>query len=207
MPGRRDTHPGLYAAGGACAGGGGTVLTMKSWSVWRMARVCTSIFVLMVAVYYLMVAFDNITNPTNPNASNWPFVQGVLSGDGVPADSGFQYRFIDAEWFQVVSYIGIITGETLTGLLLLIAGILGLRRSASCPRWGGAQKWTYAGGTLGLAVFFLGFMAIGGNWFIMYLNSKFNGLEPAFQNSVMTTFMLVVVSVVLVGSHLAHEKK
>ena len=120
---------------------------------------------------------------------------------------GFGYRFIDAEWFQVLSYIGIITGETLTGILLAIAGILGLRRSSSCPRWGGAQKWTYAGGTLGLAVFFLGFMAIGGNWFIMYLNSKFNGLEPAFQNSVMTVFMLVLVSAVLVGSHLAHEKK
>ena len=57
------------------------------------------------------------------------------------------------------------------------------------------------------AVFLLGFMAIGGNWFITYLNSKFNGLEPAFQNSVMTTFMLVLVSVVLIGSHLAHEKK
>lgn len=107
----------------------------------------------------------------------------------------------------MLSYVGIIAGETLTGLLLLVAGILGLRRSRSCPRWGGAQKWTYAGGTLGLAVFFLGFMAIGGNWFIMYLNSKWNGLEPAFQNSVMTVFMLVLVSVVLVGSHLAHEKK
>lgn len=180
---------------------------LGGWSVWRMARVCTSIFVLMVAFYYLMVAFDNITNPTNPNASNWPFVQGVLSGDGVPPDSGFGYRFIDAEWFQVLSYIGIIAGETLTGILLAIAGILGLRRSSSCPRWGGAQKWTFAGGTLGLAVFFVGFMAIGGNWFIMYLNSKFNGLEPAFQNSVMTVFMLVLVSAVMVGSHLAHEKK
>ena len=40
----------------------------------------------MVAAHYLVVGFDNITNPTNPNASNWPFVQGVLSGDGVQAD-------------------------------------------------------------------------------------------------------------------------
>ena len=154
-----------------------------SWSVWRMARVVTSIFVLMVASYYLVVAFDNITNPTNPNASNWPFVQGVLSGDGVPADSGFQWRFIDATWFQVLSYIGIITGETLTGIALLIGGILGL------------------------AVFFFGFIVVGGNWFIMYLNSKWNGLEPAFQNSVMTGIMLMMVTGVLIGSHLAHEKK
>lgn len=180
---------------------------VTSWSVWRMARVTTSIFVLMVAAYYLMVAFDNITNPTNPNASNWPFVQGVLSGDGVPADSGFEWRFIDATWFQALSYVGVMVGETLAGVTLLLGGILGLRRSGSCPRWGNTQKWTYVGGTIGLAVFFFGFMVVGGNWFIMYLNSKWNGLEPAFQNSTMTGIMLILVTGVLVGSHLAHEKK
>ena len=87
---------------------------VSSWSVWRTARVVASLFVLMVAAYYTIVAFDNITNPVNPNGSNWPFVQGVLSGDGVPADSGFQWRFIDATWFQAIGYILIITGETIT---------------------------------------------------------------------------------------------
>ncbi len=31
----------------------------------------------------------------------------------------------------------------------------------------GAQRWTYVGGIVGLGLFFLGFMVIGGNWFIM----------------------------------------
>ena len=101
------------------------------WSVWPVARLVTSVFVLMVASYYLVVAFDNITNPTNPNASNWPFVQGVLSGDGVPADSGFEWRFIDATWFQAASYIGIMAMEAITGVLLTIAGVLGVRAARS----------------------------------------------------------------------------
>jgi predicted small integral membrane protein len=180
---------------------------VRGWSVWRMARVVASLFVLMVAAYYSVVAFDNITNPVNPNGSNWPFVQGVLSGDGVPADSGFQWRFIDATWFQAFGYILVITGETLTAILLLIAGFLGLRNSRSCPRWGHAQKWTYVGGLTGLGVFFFGFMTVGGNWFIMYLNSKWNGLEPAFQNSVMTVSMMILVTGVLIGGHLVHEKE
>jgi len=180
---------------------------VAGWSVWRIARLAASLFVLMTAAYYLVVAFDNITNPVNPNASNWPFVQGVLSGDGVPADSGFQWRFIDATWFQVLSYIGIIAGETITGILLLIGGILGIRRTSACPRWGRAQKWTFAGGTTGLLVFFFGFITVGGNWFIMYLNSKWNGLEPAFQNSVMTALMMIFVTGVLIGGHLAPEHK
>ena len=37
----------------------------------------------------------------------------------------------------------------------------------------------------------------------MYLNSKWNGLEPAFQNSVMTALMMVLVTGVLIGGHLA----
>jgi predicted small integral membrane protein len=180
-------------------------LSVNTWSVWRVARVVTSLFVLMVSAYYLVVAFDNITNPVNPNASNWPFVQGVLSGDGVPADSGFEWRFIDATWFQALSYILIITGETITGVVLFIAGILGLRGSGSCPKWGRAQRWTYLGGLTGLGVFFFGFITVGGNWFIMYLNSKWNGLEPAFQNSVMTVSMLILVTGVLLGSHMARE--
>ncbi len=171
-----------------------------------MARVAASIFVLMVASYYLVVAFDNITNPVNPNGSNWPFVQGVISGDGVPANSGFGWRFIDATWFHATGYPGVIAGESITGILLLIAGVSGLRSSRTCPRWGASQKWTYAGGIVGLAVFFFGFMVVGGNWFIMYLNSKWNGLEPAFQNAVMTMLMLVFVTGVLIGGHLVHER-
>lgn len=178
---------------------------MKQWTVWRTARVVTSLFILMVGAYYLVVGFDNITNPTNPNASNWPFVQGVLSGDGVPADSGFEWRFIDATWFQAVSYIMIMSLETITGILLLVAGFKGLRGSRSPARWGLAQKWTFIGGFLGLGVFFFGFMVVGGNWFIMYLNSKWNGLEPAFQNSVMTVSMLILTAAVLIGSQLEKE--
>ncbi|MFY9230654.1 MAG: DUF2165 domain-containing protein [Candidatus Nanopelagicales bacterium] len=179
---------------------------MGSWSVWRTARVVTSLFVLMVASYYLVVGFDNITNPTNPNASNWPFVEGVLSGDGVPADSGFEWRFIDATWFHAISYIGIITMETVTGIVLLIAGILGLRRAGSAPMWAHAQRWTYVGGILGLTVFMFGFMVIGGNWFVMYLNSKYNGLEPASQNIVFTLGMLILVTGVVIGSSITRSE-
>ena len=179
---------------------------MGSWSVWRTARVVTSLFVLMVASYYLVVGFDNITNPTNPNASNWPFVEGVLSGDGVPADSGFEWRFIDATWFHVISYIGIITMETVTGVVLLIAGILGLRRAGSAPAWAHAQRWTYVGGILGLTVFMFGFMVIGGNWFVMYQNSKYNGLDPASQNIVFTLGMLILVTGVVIGSSITRSE-
>jgi predicted small integral membrane protein len=65
---------------------------------------------------------------------------------------------------------------------------------------------TFLGGFLGLAVFFFGFMVVGGNWFIMYLNSNWNGLTPAFQNSVMTITMLILTVGVMIGGQLSAEK-
>jgi predicted small integral membrane protein len=139
-------------------------------------RGAASVLVLMTAAYYLLVAFDNITNP----ASNWAFVHGVLSEDGVVPDSGFQWRAIDATWFQVAGYVVTILVETLTGAVLLYVGTRGLRslRGAALglPLNAG-RSWVRPRGWQ----FFPGFITVGGNWFVMYLNSKFNGLDPAFR--------------------------
>jgi predicted small integral membrane protein len=166
----------------------------QRWDVPRVARAVSAGLTLMTASYFLVVAFDNITNPD----SNWVFVQGVISGDGVIPDSGFEWRFIDATWFQVVSYVGIIVAETLAGLALAVAGFISLRRSADSDAFARAQRLTWLGCTFGLLVFFFGFITVGGNWFVMYLNETWNGLEPAFQNSVMTVLTLLV-SLVVVG--------
>ncbi len=183
-----------------------SLMSSESWSLWRIARISTSLLVLMVASYYLVVAFDNITKPTNPNASNWPFVQGVLSGDGVPPDSGFEWRFLDATWFRAASYVGIMATEAITGILLLLGGVLGIRSARAHSQWAYAQRWTYVGGVTGLLVFLFGFIVVGGNWFIMYLKWKWNGLEPAFQNSVISLSMLTLVTGVLVGSQLSSKE-
>ncbi len=159
-------------------------------------RAAASALVLMTAAYYLVVAFDNITNP----ASYWAFVRGVLSQDGLVPDSGFQWRAVDATWFQVAGYVSIILVETVTGLLLAYASYRGFRSLKGAAEWAAAQRWTMVGTIAGLAVFFLGFITIGGNWFAMYLNSKFNGLDPAFQNAVMALLTaLFVLAVVIAG--------
>lgn len=171
-----------------------------NWSFWRTARVLASLVVLMAAAYYLVVATDNITNPVNPTGSNWPFVQGVLSGDGTAPGNGFEWRFIDADWFHGLAYAGIIIGETVAAIALIGGGILGLRRSADSAMWERSQRWTLVGAFFGLMVFFFGFIVVGGNWFVMYQNAKWNGLEPAFQNTVTTLLaVLLVVGVALAG--------
>ena len=191
MPGRQGYRAGMR--------------TDSPWPFWRVARVVASAIVLMAAAYFLVVAFDNITNPTNPSGSNWPFVKGVLGGQGTPADNGFEWRFIDQTWFDVLAYIGIIAGETLAGITLFIGGILGLRRSRTADGWEPPQRWTFVGAFLGLMVFFFGFITVGGNWFIMYENAKWNGLSPAFQNTVTTLLAALLVVAVAVGGRAAER--
>ena len=102
--------------------------------------------------------------------------------------------------------MGIMATEAITGILLLLGGVLGIRSARTHSQWAYAQRWTYVGSVTGLLVFFFGFIVVGGNWFIMYLNSKWNGLEPAFQNSVITLLMLILVTGVLVGSQLSSKE-
>ncbi|MGB0622026.1 MAG: DUF2165 family protein [Myxococcota bacterium] len=178
-----------------------------SGAIWETARLSASLLVLMVASYYLVVAFSNVTNPTNPQGSNWPFVQGVLSGEGLPEGHGFEWRFVDAVWLQGLGYVLIILAETLTGSLLAFAGYRGIREYRDPVRWSRAQRETYLGGTLGLALFLLGFIVIGGNWFLMYLNARFNALTPASQNTLVTLGMLIFVTLVLIGSEVSDARR
>lgn len=164
-------------------------------SFWRLARIVVSGVILITASYYAVVAFDNISNP----ASNWVFVRGVMSLDGVPADSGFGWRAIDATPIQVAGYVGIILGETVSAVLLAVGGIGGLRRTSSHDRWLRTQRWSLLGCAAGLLVFFFGFIVVGGNWWVMYLNDKWNGLGPAFQDSVLTALAMLGVLVVAIG--------
>ena len=49
---------------------------------------------------------------------------------------------------------------------------------------------------MGLPVFWFGFVTVGGNWWIMYLNERWNGLDPAFQNSTLTLGTAIAVLLV-----------
>ncbi|MEM8621597.1 MAG: DUF2165 domain-containing protein [Actinomycetota bacterium] len=173
----------------------------KDFDLRRAARLAASTFVLMTASYYLVVGLDNVSNPS----SNWAYVVGVISGDGVPADSGFEWRFIDATWFHALVYAIIIAGELAAGGVLACSAVAGFRRTRSSADWADAQRGAILGCLIGLAVFFVGFIVIGGNWWVMYMNQNWNGLTAAFQNSVMTALTLIVVLVVAAGDGLANR--
>ncbi len=158
--------------------------------------VACTVVVGINALYILLVAIGNITD----YGTNFDFVKHVLSMDttnfggppGEGLDEDVMWRAIEANWFHHVAYIGVIMWESLTAVVLLCSVWAWLRASRT-----GSFDLPRRLGTIGLSMilvlFMGGFIAIGGEWFQMWRSTSWNGLEPAFRNSVLAAFGIVLM--------------
>ena len=144
-----------------------------------------------LAAFALLVAFTNVTD----YAGNAPFVRHVFSMDTTFHDPAVAYRAIDAPWVRTIGYLGIIAGEALTGLLLALAAVrMFAARSASAEAFQRSKALVLLGVLAGFLVWFLGFMTIGGEWFLMWQSAAWNGQQAAFRFYV--TLLLVLIYLV-----------
>ncbi|WP_413992995.1 DUF2165 family protein [Labrys okinawensis] len=127
------------------------------------------------ALFFTLVAFGNITDYD----SNWQFVQHVLSMDTTFPNSAIHWRAVTSPALQQAGYIAIIACEVLVSLLLWVGAALLLARIAA-PDFDGAKSVAIAGLTLGLLLYLVGFVAIGGEWFAMWQSQIWNGQQKAF---------------------------
>jgi predicted small integral membrane protein len=156
------------------------------------ARRAKIVMTLGLALFAFLVTFTNLVD----YGANYPFVQHVLSMDTTfrsPATAG---RAITAPWAWTAAYGLIIAGEALTCLLFLAAGWrLFLARNAPALRFNRAKSLVHLAATAGFLVWFVGFMAIGGEWFQMWQSETWNGQESAFR--FYATILLVLIYVAL----------
>ncbi len=155
-----------------------------------LIRYAKSSLVAAMAFYVSLVAFGNMTD----YGSNLAFVQHVLAMDTVFPDSTITYRAIVDPAAQHAAYIFIIALEALTAAICWL-GAWRMLRSARSPAecFNRSKNIAIAGLTLGFLLWQVGFMAVGGEWFGMWMSSKWNGLESAFRFS--TTLILVLIFV------------
>lgn len=158
--------------------------------------VACTVIVAINGLYIFLVALGNITDFD----TNQAFVQHVLAmdtinfgaGEGVDIDQDVAWRAIESPLIQNVAYIGVIIWETLTAVVLLASVWLWLRaaktRSFDAPR-----RLATIGLLMILILFMGGFITVGGEWFQMWRSVEWNGLEPAFRNSVLAAFGLVLI--------------
>jgi len=151
-------------------------------------RIAKVLLVSAVALFYTVVAFNNITDYN----SNYLFVYHVLSMDSTfPGNQGM-WRAVHSTFVYKAFYASIISWEALTAALTWIGAALLLRKlRAPVPVFNVAKRIAAAGLTLGLLLWLVAFLTVGAEWFLMWQSKTWNGQEAAFR-------MFAVVGIIMI---------
>jgi predicted small integral membrane protein len=152
-------------------------------------RASKSILVAAVALWVSLVAFGNITD----YGTNLAFVVHVLSMDTVFPDTTIRYRSIASPVLQQAAYLLIIAAEVLAAVLCWV-GAVRMVRALSTTAFERAKNSAVIGLTACLMIWLVGFMAIGGEWFGMWMSQQWNGIESAFRFSALVLGVLILVA-------------
>lgn len=143
-----------------------------------IVRLCKVAMLLGLSLFAFLVTFNNITDYD----SNFQFVRHVLSMDTTFEGNAAMYRAITTPWVWHAGYWGLILAEGLTGVFLAWGGMrLWAAREAPAGIFNQRKDIAVIGATLGFLVWFVGFMAIGGEWFLMWQSQVWNGQQAAFR--------------------------
>lgn len=155
------------------------------------ARLAKIVMTFGLAAFAFLVTFNNITDYD----SNFQFVRHVLSMDTTFEGNAAMYRAITSPLLWTIGYWGIIAGEALTCVLFLMAGLEMLRaREQSAVIFARAKRLLYYGATVGFLVWFVGFMVVGGEWFLMWQSDTWNGQQAAFRFYMTILAVLIFVN-------------
>ena len=140
-------------------------------------RICQILFVFLIGTFAGLVTLNNLRDPK----SNLNFVRHLMSMDTIFPGSRLKSRAIDSPWLQRMFFGAIVAAEGATALLCLV-GTLVLATAIGAPtdEFHAAKAPAFAGLGLGFALWFGGFMVIGGQWLASWQSKDWNGRESAF---------------------------
>jgi len=153
------------------------------------------VFVVLNAVYIVLVALGNITD----FGTNQAFVRHVLTMDttnlggkiGTGLDPNVTWRAVTAVPLQDVGYVCIIAWESLAGLVLSAATVAWFADRGTC--YSRARALSTVGLLMIVVLFFGGFVDVGGEWFQMWRSTSWNGLDTAFHDVVLAALPLILI--------------
>ena len=154
-------------------------------------RVSKEVLVFAIALFYTILVLNNITD----YGSNYQFVRHVLSMDTTFPGNTLMYRSIHAPLLHKAFYATIICWESLC-CILIGAGALRLwkARRSTTAEWKMAKGLASAGLTASLVQWYFAFMAVGGEWFLMWQSKSWNGQDAAFRMFVVLALTLIYLA-------------
>lgn len=154
-------------------------------------RIAKAFLVLAVALFYSVVVFNNLTD----YRSNFQFVRHVLMMDSTFLENHGMWRALSSPVWHTLFYVTIIGWEILTMILCWWGGFRLLRALDSSPASArGASSVAIAGLTLGLLMWLVAFLTVGGEWFLMWQSKTWNAQETAFRMFTVLGIVLLLVA-------------
>lgn len=142
------------------------------------SRWCKIALVFAASSLFAIAATNNIFD----YESNFLYVRHILSMDTTFPDNALRWRAIASPVGQHLAYNLIIATELLVGIVCAIgAARLLLLLRTSAEEFNRAKSIAIAGLTLGVLLWFVGFLVIGGEWFLMWQSQDWNAQQPAFR--------------------------
>jgi predicted small integral membrane protein len=154
-------------------------------------RVTKATLVLGIALYFSIIAFNNLTDFD----SNYQFIRHVLMMDSTLPENHAIWRALNSPGWHVVFYGTIIVWESAAAILCWWGGlrlIRSLKKDAS--QFHQAKNTAILGLALGLLIWLLAFLIVGGEWFLMWQSKTWNGQEAAFRMFTITGIVLLLVA-------------
>ncbi len=141
-------------------------------------RLCKISLVAATALFLALVVLNNLTD----YGSNYAFVEGVLSMSTTFPGNDLMWRSIESPLIYTLFYWSIILWETVA-MALCIWGTAALIKSLNARGdvFNRAKKFAAAGLTLSLLQWYVAFITVGGEWFLMWQSEDWNGQDAAFR--------------------------
>ena len=156
-----------------------------------MIRLSKCALMLGVAFFFSLVVFNNTTDYN----SNYQFVRHVLMMDSTFPGNHGMWRAMDRPIIHKLFYLSIICWESLI-CLLCWWGSLRLLRSvrSSVALFERAKSVAVAALTLGCLLWFVAFIDVGGEWFLMWQSKVWNGQDAAFRMFAVLGLILIYIT-------------
>ncbi|HZZ57213.1 MAG TPA: DUF2165 domain-containing protein [Opitutaceae bacterium] len=153
-------------------------------------RRAQALLVAASAFYLLLVVFNNVTD----YGSNRFFIRHVLAMDTTFPGNTARWRALSGEGWIPATYALIIGWEALCCVLQAI-GAVRLWRASSREAWRAARRMATAGLTLSLLQWYVAFLSIGGEWFLMWQSKTWNGQDAALRLFTVMGICLILLHV------------
>ncbi len=155
-----------------------------------LLRFAKAISVTGIALMSLLIVVGNVTD----YYSNYFFVEHVMKMDTTFRVSHLHYRSISTPFLFHAGYIVIILLEAIMAFCCTKGSwVLFKNIRKDAPVFNASKNWAIAGIITGIAIWFIGFEVIGGEWFAMWQSATWNGLGAAERVLEFLMFTLILL--------------